>query len=400
MEYDGRMIPVAQAQRLVRRNMPVARAERVPLREAAGRVLAETVRAERDLPPFDRATMDGIAVASAAGGRSFRIERVLLAGQPPGRLKDRGAGCVRIMTGAPLPQGCDTIVPAEDVVFRGDSARVRPGVEMRPGQFVHRRGTDAKRGDPMLRADVVLDGARLAAAASAGASRLAVVRRPAIAIVATGDEIVQPGRRIGPSALRASNAFGLAAMLATWGLGRARVFHARDDRDGLLRIMRRALEGCDLLVTTGGVSAGLTDFVPAVLEELGVRKVFHRVSQRPGKPLWFGAAPGRRPVFGLPGNPVSALTCMRRYVLPALMPLKPSRVALDAEVPPSPRLTVFRPVAVAADGEARLVASPCAYSGSGDLACLAVSDGFVELPPRKRPYRRGEVFAYYGWSIA
>jgi molybdopterin molybdotransferase len=345
--------------------------------------------------------MDGIAVK--AGGRSFRIERVLAAGRPGGAIKDRKRGCVRIMTGAEIPRGCDSVVPVEHVVIRGDVATLKKGIDVVPGQFIHARGSDKKKGDELLQPGVVLDGPRIAVAVSAGCATIRVNRSPRIAIISTGDEVVALGERIRSFEVRRSNPYGMRAALRGWGVREIEISHVRDDRAAVRRMLKRALSWCDVLLTTGGVSEGDVDFVPSVLAELGVRKVFHKVTQRPGKPLWFGVASRRRLVFGLPGNPVSTLVCLRRYVLPALVEASgaalsgPERVTLAAKHAASNRLTLFVPVRVSQDGAGGVKADPVRYGGSGDLVALSGGDGFVELPVSRKPYKAGTQVDYFGW---
>ncbi|HEY8240071.1 MAG TPA: molybdopterin molybdotransferase MoeA [Kiritimatiellia bacterium] len=395
------MKSVDQATRLVLRHAAVFPAERVPVVSAAGRVLREFIKADRDFPPYDRSKMDGIAIA--AGGREFRVERTLAAGRPGGALKHRRSGCVRIMTGAVIPRGCDSVVPSEHYIVRGGWVLLNEDVRVEKGQFIHRRGADRKKGDTLLKPGAVLGGPGMAVAVTAGKTHVHVTRRPRIVVVSTGDELVAIGERARPFEVRPSNAHGIRTALVGWGFPEVTLAHVRDDREKVLRVLKRALAKADVLITTGGVSEGDVDYVPSVLRELGVRKIFHRVSQRPGKPLWFGIGPRGQRVFGLPGNPVSTLTCLRRYVLPALVVAAgvrltgPEKVLLGRKVTGLKRLTYFAPVRVRQDGKGRIVAEPVRYGGSGDLAALSDSDGFVELPPTPRPYRAGALVNYFGW---
>lgn len=371
------LITVEQADRLIRRAMKPAPTVTVPLADAVGEILREPLRADRPMPPFDRVTMDGIALSFATwqrGCREFRIEGIQAAGQPPQRRRSP-VGCLEVMTGAVLPHGCDCVVPVEELEVRSGWVRVTGNVIR--GQCIHQAGSDARRSKLLVPAGVVLDGPSIAVAASIGKTHLRVAQRPTIAIVSTGDELVEVGERPLPHQIRRSNAPALAASLRLHGFHNVTLAHAPDELRRLERVLRRALTA-DVVVLTGGVSKGRFDFVPGVLKKLGVRQVFHRVRQRPGKPLWFGVAHGGKLVFGLPGNPVSCLVCLHRYLF--------SSVELDLAKPiKRGALTVFQPVR----GD-----TPVAMNTSGDFADLARSDGFVEVPEGNGYVRR---VRYWSW---
>jgi len=390
------MISVAQAERLIRRALKPAPTITVPLADAVGEVLREPLRADRPMPPFDRVMMDGIALSFAAwqgGCREFRIEGIQAAGKPPLRRRSP-VGCLEVMTGAVLPAGCDCVVPVEEIEVRDGWARVAGKVTR--GQYVHRAGSDARRGTVLVPAGKILDGPMLAVAASVGKTHLRVAKRPSIAIVSTGDELVEVGERPLPHQIRRSNAHALAASLRLHGFRDVTLAHAADEPRRIEATLRRAL-AADIVLLTGGVSKGRFDFVPDVLRKLGVREVFHRVRQRPGKPLWFGVR-GNKLVFGLPGNPVSCLVCLHRYVLECLAVTEGRASARPSVGDSRPRgsvalrtamrrgsLTVFQPVC---DG------APVAMNTSGDFADLAKSDGFVEIPEGTGYVRR---VRYWAW---
>lgn len=381
--------------------VPVSQ-ERVPLAASAGRILRAPVRAERDAPPFDRVAMDGIAFSSAANARRFRIAGVQAAGSPALALA-APADCFEVMTGAMLPRGCDTVVPIEQVRLADGCAELAAGSEAAPWRHVHRRGSDAHAGDLLLEAGTRLGPPELAVAASAGEATLAVSRLPRIAVVTTGDELVEPGVPILEHQIRRSNAYGLAAALALAGFAPARDLQLPDRRDAMTQALRAALADNDVLVLSGGVSAGRFDHVPSVLASLGVRKVFHGIAQRPGRPMWFGAAAGGALVFALPGNPVSVLVCLARYVIPALRRLAggretpPPRAVLARDVPFDRPLACFLPVALGYDLQGRAMAEPRPTAGSGDFIALAGTDGFVELPRGPAVHTAGLAVPFYRW---
>jgi molybdopterin molybdotransferase len=294
-----------------------------PLLEAVGCVLAEEVRADADSPPFDKALVDGYAVRScdlAGTDRRLALGETIMAGQTPSRPLRPGEAAV-IMTGAPLPPGCDAVVMRERTTpDDGGVLVLEPRVG--PGHNLLRRGGEMRVGDVVAAPGTVLRPARMGALAAVGKTSVRVVPRPRVAIVPTGDELVEPAQAPGPGQIRNSTAVMLSALAIEAG-GRPWVSPIAPD---LAEPLGRALAGgleSDLLLITGGVSAGQLDLVPAALDRLGVRRVFHKVLIKPGKPLWFGIGPPRhdRPaalVFGLPGNPVSGLVGFLMFVKAAL----------------------------------------------------------------------------------
>ncbi len=376
-----------------------------PLAAALGGTLRQDVFAERDNPPFDRVCMDGIAVANRAlerGHRSFRITGLQRAGTEPTTLADPD-GAIEVMTGAVLPAGTDCVIPVEEYEQVGDRVTLRGEAQGGTYRNVQRRGSDGPRGTRMLRAGVRLGAPELAVVASAGLAQVEISRQPAIAVVSTGDELIDPGRPIADHQVRRSNAYAIAAALRAHGFERLHDDHLLDDAVQLRERLARILAEHDVLVLSGGVSKGKFDLVPEVLRELGVREVFHRVAQRPGMPMWFGTTGAGRLVFGLPGNPVSTLICLVRYALPALTaatgatPAPPEPIALAAATRAHRALALFVPARVqtAADGSRRVV--PHATSGSGDFLGLAGTDGFVELAPAPADVAAGTVVPFYRW---
>jgi molybdopterin molybdotransferase len=383
---------------------PLGAVER-PLAECAGCILRGEVRAERDNPPFDRVAMDGIALAGAAlagGRRSFRIGATAAAGTPRASI-DSPDQCVEVMTGAVLPEGCDTVVPIERLRVEAGSARLEDGYEPERGQNVHRRATDSRAGDMLLSPGTRLGAPELAIAASAGRAALSVSRQPRIAVISTGDELVEPGTPILDHQLRRSNAYGLVAQLALAGFAPSTCLHLADRPDEMKSAVRDALASHDLLVLSGGVSAGRFDHVPAVLASVGVRKILHRIAQRPGRPMWFGTGASGQAVFALPGNPVSALVCLARYVKAAIGVLlggpAPPRAmaALSLEFAVKAPFAFFLPVRLRYHEHGRLVAEPRPTKGSGDFVSLAGTDGFVELPPGPATHAAGSAAPFFPW---
>lgn len=398
------MISVAEATRLVQATASPLPAETVLLTEATGRVLRQPVYADRDFPPFDRVTMDGIALrhaATAAGQTRFVLERTQFAGQPPAPLQDPAAA-VEIMTGAVLPPGTDAVVRYEDLLIedgpdgrRVATVRVPPP---QPGHNVHRRGSDRPAGDLLLPAGTVLGPAEIAVAATVGAATLLVTRRPRVAVVSTGDELVDIGEAPAAHQIRRSNAYMLLAAVRGAG-AEGQVFHFDDDLASLQAGLPPLLRGFDAVLLSGGVSKGRADFLPQALQDAGAERIFHEVRQRPGKPFWFGRYPGGAVVFALPGNPVSTFINYYRYAAPWLRAVQlpapqfpaPEPAALVTAVTFRPPLTHFLLVSLEPGPDGRLRARPERAHGSGDLASLLPSDGFVELPAERDTFAAGEV---------
>ncbi len=399
------MLTPAQAETLIGEQLACLPIESLPLVQCAGAVLRENVYAERDQPPFDRVAMDGIALTSDAvrgGARRYRIQGVQAAGDPPLTLASSDS-CIEVMTGAVLPAECDTVVPVEQIESRDGNAELASGVAIEPWQNVHRRGSDSRQGALLLTAGTRLSSPEIAIAASAGMARIRVSAQPAMVVISTGNELIEPGEAILPHQVRRSNVYAVAAGLRRHGFNRVADDHLADDAEVLKRRLKFHLDTHDVLIMSGGVSMGRFDLVPKVLVELGVRTVFHKLAQRPGKPLWFGVAPSGAAVFALPGNPVSTLVCLARYVIPSLFAAmgetaRPvERIALGGPVKVDPPLAFFLPVRTELDDWGRPWALPRPTNGSGDFTSLAGTDGFVELPPGPNTYPKGFVTRLYRW---
>jgi molybdopterin molybdotransferase len=379
--------------------------ESLPLTQCVGGTLRENVYAERDAPPYDRVTMDGIAVDSAQlrrGLLQFHVQATQPAGTPALKLV-RGENAIEVMTGAILPHGADCVIPVELYDVAAGMATLKCAVASSPYHNVHRRGSDSRQGALLLEAGTLLRAPEIAVAASAGMARVRVSSQPAVMVVSTGDELIEPGDPIADFQVRRSNSYAVAATLRRRGFGRVGDDHVLDDEDMLRERLKLHLTTHEVVILSGGVSMGKFDLVPKVLVELGVQEVFHHIAQRPGKPMWFGIGPQGQSVFGLPGNPVSTLVCLIRYVVPAIAEAMatrrppPERLALAAPVTFQPALTYFLPVAIEHDEWGRPWASPRPTNGSGDFLTLTGTDGFVELPPGPNTYPKGFVTNVFRW---
>lgn len=393
------MLSVDDALRLVLGEARPLVATNAPCAAALGLTLADDVASDVDSPPHDKAIVDGYAVRAAdlAGGTAeLTVLEEVVAGAIPSQAVTPG-GCTRIMTGAPIPVGADAVVMVERTQLAGRKPeRVRvDDPRLTVGQNITRRGTSMQRGEIVLRAGRQIRAVELGLLAEVGRTSVGVVPRPRVAVLATGNELVTASETPGPGQIRNSNEPLLVACVARAGGEPRSLGIARDDRAMLRQAIHDGLTA-DVLVLSGGVSAGVLDLVPSVLAELGVEQVFHKVRIKPGKPLWFGKYQGgghRALVFGLPGNPVSGLVCCEIFVRPALAALAARGTRPSAHV--CARLTqpftqrgdraAYHPVRLERSGES-YIATPVNWHGSGDLRGLAEADALAIFPPGDRLY--------------
>jgi molybdopterin molybdotransferase len=383
------MIDVAEALLRLEAAVEPLEIEEVALDDAWGRALAADVCADRDFPPADRSAMDGYAVRSAdvprAGGW-LKVTGEISAGQPAGATRVGPEQAVRIMTGAIVPPGADAVIEVERAREEPSGGRVWIAEPPAPGRHIRRRGEDLRAGTVALRAGDGIGAAEIAALAAVGCSRVRVFRRPDVRVLATGDEIVEPERAPADHQLRNSNAFALLAQLRELGLRGRYLGIAADDRPALDRLLEPALGG-DVLLVSGGVSAGARDLVGPALDAHGFERLFHKVAMRPGKPLLAGRR-GRCLVFGLPGNPLSTFTCFTVFGAPMLRRLMGHRRWRSAELPATlaaplranPGLRTYHLARIEAGGQG-LVAAAVRTAGSGDVLALARANGFIVTGP-------------------
>ena len=384
------MISVRDALDRVLDSLPRLAGEQVALTAARGRVLGETILAPRDVPPFRNSAMDGYAVRSAdvAAARAdravrLRVAETVAAGAVASQPVASGVA-IRIMTGAPMPDGADAVVRVEDTSESGDGVDVRVGVTA--GANVRNAGEDLRAGDTVLEPGRVLRPADIGLLASLGLAMVRVMRRARVAILSTGDELVEVGQPLGPGQIVNSNAYTLAAAVEEAG-GEAVLMGVVRDQPELIRAAFATAITADLVLSTGGVSVGSFDYVRPMLAELGYRERFWKVAQKPGKPLTFGLC-GPTPVFGLPGNPVSSLVCFYLYVLPALRTMMglervhlPSTAAtLAATVTKTTGLTEFVRCSLEGAPDAYRARSTGTQS-SGVLRSLSLGYGLIVGPP-------------------
>ncbi|WP_297795926.1 molybdopterin molybdotransferase MoeA [uncultured Eudoraea sp.] len=372
--------------------------ENVSLKKAVGRVLAEDIHADRDFPPFDRATKDGIAInydAIENGRKSFNIKAVIAAGQKTYPFLEQ-ENCVEIMTGAVVPIEADTVVMYEDIGVEHEIATINTLAKR--GQNIHYKGSDQKKGELVLNKDTRITAAEIGVLASVGKATVKVKKLPGIAVISTGNELVEVEEHPLPHQIRKSNSYTLYAALQKENI-EPLLLHLSDDKDMIRQKLSYVIQEMDVVLMSGGVSKGKFDFIPKVLGELGVKNVFHGVLQRPGKPFWFGMHEDSNTViFSFPGNPISTFANYYIYFKPWLLhslglPLPEVEVSLEEPISIKGSLTRFLGVKTRWENgilKARFVKD----NGSGDLTSLARSDGFIKLIPREQPYNTDEKVSF------
>lgn len=373
------LLPVAEARAAILDAVRPLPAEDVHVLEALGRTLARDVVARTDVPPFSNSAMDGFAVVAGPAGRRLRITGESRAGTPAAVAVGDGEA-VRISTGAALPEGADAVIMVERTTEDGDGT-VTVGAETVPGQNVRDAGDDVRAGTVAVPAGTVLGPAALGVAVTAGAATVPCARRPRVALLVTGDELVEPGDPLPPGGIHDSNAVALAACVTQAGgvvVSRGRV---ADDAQGTRAAVAAALREADVLISTGGVSVGPHDHVKDALAAEGVQQRFWRVALRPGKPTWFGTR-GDQLVFGLPGNPVSAMVTFLLFARPALLALQGAPTAVPAR---AAELTVALPRHPERDEMVRVTldggrATPTGPQGSHVLTSMLAADGLALVP--------------------
>jgi molybdopterin molybdotransferase len=386
------LIPVAHARQSVCEVISPLDSERVAIDDALGRVLAEDVRAAADVPPFPCSAMDGYAIMAGESGRRLRLVGESRAGAPAGHAVGDGEA-IRVSTGAAIPAGATAVIPQEEVSRRDDEIETRAASA--PGEHIRGAGEDMRAGALQLTAGSRLTAVELGAAVAAGVATLSVSRRPRVAVLCTGDELRAPGEPLGPGEIHNSNAPMLVGLATGAGALAAPARRLPDDRRATERGIAEALHGSDVVIISGGVSVGPHDHVKPALAELGVDEVFWSVALQPGKPTWFGvgrSSPAQPLVFGLPGNPVSAVVTFSLFVAPALAALQGgpaprpphAQAALASAVKRNPRRDQAIRVRLELDGRTAgppaLTAFPNGAQASHILTSLLGADALAMIP--------------------
>lgn len=384
------MISFTDAYKLVLDHSQNYGIETVSIKKAIGRVLAVDVFADRDFPPFDRSTKDGIAInynAIEHGRKAFEIKAIVAAGQRTYKFLEEDH-CIEIMTGAVVPFEADTVVMYEDITMEHGIANLNK--KAKRGQNIHDKGSDKKKGELVINKGTKITAAEIGVLAAVGKSAVEVKKLPSIAVISTGNELVEVEDHPLPHQIRKSNSYTLFAALDEERI-EPLLLHLSDDKDMIRQKLSYAIQEMDVLLLSGGVSKGKFDFIPKVLEELGVDKIFHGVLQRPGKPFWFGVHKDTNTViFSFPGNPISTFTNYHIYFKQWLqkslgLPIPNIEVFLEERIAIEGNMTRFIGVKTRwVNGllKAKLIRD----NGSGDLTSLSRSDGFIKLTPREEPY--------------
>ncbi len=392
------MTTVEEAEKIILSETRAYGTELLPFEEAWGKVLAEPISADRDLPPYNRVTMDGVAIRLKDfknGVRRFVIQATQAAGDAPVDIYEEN-NCVEIMTGASLAATANAVVPYEQIDIADGIASIKNGVDVYPNQNTHPKGLDKKQHDVLVTAGTAIDATTLNIAAAVGKTTLLVKKLPRVVIISTGDELVAVDEKPLPFQVRRSNNYGIQAVLAQHGVQPV-LLHLPDEPTLLKQQLQACLETYDVLLLSGGVSMGKFDYVPRVLYDLQVVKLFHKVKQRPGKPFWFGTHAGGALVFAFPGNPVATFMCLHRYFMPwfaASQGITAQHIfaVLADDVRFTPELQYFLQVNLRVSPSGNLLAMPLAGNGSGDFANLTAANAFLELPAGRDFFEKGEVF--------
>ena len=369
------MINPNEALNLIQGLIVPQQVQNVAIQDAIGLILAEDLTADRDFPPFNRAMMDGIAIKNTAF-KKWPIQDIAFAGEPQKHLRDSNAA-IEIMTGAPVPLECSSIIKIEDIMFvdiAGEKWAEYVGQDaIKHGQFIHIQASDCKKNDPILSSGTKIGPVEIAITATIGKSELSVFKKPGIAIFSTGDEIVGIHEKPEAHQIRSSNSVMLESVLKSHGFSTT-VAHIKDEKSVVAKSLESALEKHEILLLSGGVSAGKKDFIPEVLAELGFKPVFHKIAQKPGKPLYVGNRADGRLVFAFPGNPISTLTCFWIYFLPWLLGnrLVLSTISVVNLPSSNPKLDQWLPVKIKG-GQAETLKN----NGSGDLFHWKFADGLL-----------------------
>ena len=392
------MITVEEALKIVQDEARDFGVEEVSLQEGMGRILREPIFADRDFPPYDRVTMDGIAInfdRFQQGQKQYKVSGIAAAGDEQQTLEN-AEECLEVMTGAIMPLGVDSVIPYEMIEIADGVAHLQTDT-VNFQQNIHFQGLDRKQGDIVIHPGIRLAASEIGVCATVGKSKVRVSRLPKTIIISSGDELVDIEESPLPHQIRRSNVYRLQTVLAHYGF-EVDTAHILDDYEAIVEKLDHLLNAYELITISGGVSKGKFDFLPQALDQVGVIKRFHKIKQRPGKPFWFGNFGNKATVFAFPGNPVSSFMCMQVYFKHWLNESlqankKPTpKAKLTQEVQFNPDLTYFLEVNLGYSEKGELLATPVKGNGSGDLANLVDAEAFIQLPRGKDKFLQGEVY--------
>jgi molybdopterin molybdotransferase len=391
------LITVSEAKSILKSLKVVGTPVRVPLMKSLGKTTASSILASMDVPSFDNSGMDGYAIAWADAGESREVVQVVQAGANPDFNLESGKA-VRIFTGAPVPRGADTVIPQEYIDRDGDLISFEPN-RFSKGNNVRKMGAQCRAGQEIVASGTKITPGTIGLLASLGISEIEVFPSPKIALILTGDEIIDLGDPLQPGQIYNANGPALQAYLELMGIGELAIYKAKDEESEVTRVIGEALANSDFLLLTGGISVGDYDFVKGSLEENGVEQLFYKVRQRPGKPLFAGRK-GDKLIFALPGNPASVLSCFIRYVKPCLLEWMGSSLAwagphylpIAQDYNKRADLTFFLKAKVEV-GKVILLPGQESFN----LLPFGVADGLAEIPQQMEHIAAGSLVAFYPW---
>ena len=397
------MVTVDEAEKIILQQCKDFGTEIFSIDNCLGKVLAEDILADRDLPAFNSVIMDGIAINYEAfknGTRSFKIKATQPAGAQPIDINSNDE-CIEIMTGAVLPSTTNTIIPYEVIEIKNGAATLKTEV-VSINQYIHQKGKDKKQNEILVEANQFIIPTIISIAATVGKTALHLKKAPGIIIISTGDELVEINEMPTPFQIRRSNNYTLQAALKQYYVD-ADMLHLPDEQSIIEKELQRCIDKYDVIILSGAVSMGKFDYVPAALEKLQVKKLFHKVQQRPGKPFWFGIHEKGVLVFAFPGNPVSTFMCFQRYFLSWLktswqVKTNKSYAILNDDFIFKPTLQYFLQVKLYINEKGELLANPVEGNGSGDFTNLLQADAFMELPLERNEFKKGEVFPIWAFK--
>ncbi len=393
------MIAFSDALKLVLDSALELRSENIALENSTKRVLANDVKSDRDYPPFNRSAMDGIAIRYQDWEndklRDFRITQSVYAGDSY-YSKPLPWDCVKIMTGASVPLNFDTVVRVEDLDIKNDKVSIQTN-KITKGMNIALRGEDTRTGQVLINKGTLITPRVVGLLATIGQDPVLVHKQPTVHIISTGNEIKDPTESVGPTEIRDSNGPFLLSALKKLGLESVSLSRCEDSKDKLTQAIQHGLNH-DLLILTGGVSMGDADYVPELLQKKGVQQIFHKVAQKPGKPIWFGSN-AETVVFGLPGNPVSVQVMFKVFIEPfihksmGLLLNSPKKLKTVDAFSKKNSFRQFVPVQLTESGEITRLK----YNGSGDILAPALSDGLLVIPEEIMEINQGEMIEFIPW---
>ncbi|MBX9852102.1 MAG: molybdopterin molybdotransferase MoeA [Cytophagaceae bacterium] len=395
------MVSVKEALELILLQSRSFGTEEIFLKDSFGRVLAEDILADRDYPPFNRSAMDGFALRSADLLKfdKLKIIETVYAGSIATKIIRKGE-CIKIMTGAPVPAGADVVLRKEDATETGEF--MVPGIkELKPGANISSQGEDAKKNDLVISKSHMIDGGMMGTLAALGKKQINVFGLPQVGMISTGDEIRQVGEAVLSYQIRDSNSYSLEGFFQLYGIRFKNKNIVSDRKEDLINSFRK-IQDNDIIILTGGVSAGDADFVPDVLTELSVRKIFHKVKIKPGKPLWFGITRDNKIVFALPGNPFSVQTAFKIFIEPylracfGLKTLQFGRLPIIFDRKKKTSFDEFFPVTLKTNNS--LCLDKVAFNGSGDITSTIASSGLGWHPAEQEELKEGDLINFISWK--